>query len=379
MDDNKWNQYIQSQNSPLSPFAPRVAIATSLVRANQKEKARQILDQAIVELAGRAPDPSKCSDIEGFLRGLLNYYPERFIDAFEIYKGSLSGQDPVTTPGVIYQLGEERVLVSKSESVAMNMIRDMYGKPDLTLKLLDSYPGLRAKLEPVGGIDRVLNPGSMSISGSPMVRSYPANAPPPPPPGIVPGAPAAGSAGTVAPEKPISPDELFRSLRNKAEANPEAVRRKLMDAYSKKEYFATLTSLAQTASFVDPDLSVIALEVAHGLIPAFENLQQRASSLRSLITSARRIEGEIEPTLLSEGYILVMEMREEEKARASAADQPTPGATALQPSDDMVIFLLTQNALDDFQAALSRIHSISDDVIRIKALMQIALSLSRAN
>jgi hypothetical protein len=370
-DDQKLDQYLQPQRSSLLPFSPRLSLAASLANANQKEKARKILDQAIVDLAAHPTDPGKNSDIEGFVRSLAIFYPERFMDAFEIYQELLARQAPGTDPGFVCQLGDETVLLSPSESAAVNMMRGMYGRPELTLKLLESLPGLRAKLERVGGIDNILSPQAISLSNSQAqaVRYYPANMPPPPPP-------STSGGDAAAPVNPASAAELLRSLRGKADANPEVVRRKLLDTCLKKEHFPVLMSLAQSASYQDPELSVIALEVAHSLLPSFENLQQRAASLRSLLSTTRRLEGEVDPTLLSEGYIMVLKMREDEKEKAQAASRPASGATVVHPSDDLEIYLLAQIAFDDFRAALSRVHSISEEFIRIRALLQIAQALS---
>ena len=227
----------------------------------------------------------------------------------------------------------------------------------------------------------VVNPprSPSPLSSAPAPKSYPANNPPPVMAATLPGAAPNNLQNSAAPEKPLNPSELLRSLRGKAELNPVAVRRKLADTCQKKEHFPVLISLAQVANYTDPDLSSIALDVAHGLLPAFESLQQRSSSLRSLISALRQIEGEVDPTLLREGFILVTELREEEKNKEQAAAPTSSGAGGLHPSDDFELFLIAQNALDDFGAALSRVHAIEDEYVRIKALLQIAQALTAYN
>jgi hypothetical protein len=369
--DQSYEQYLQPEKSASLPFAPRVNVASALISANQKEKARALLDQAVADLAKRPPDPSKNGDTETFLRGLVNLYPEKFIDAFDNYKEVLSRQDTSANPGIIYQVGDEKILLDPSESALLNMIRGIYGRPELALKLLESNPGLRAKLNQLGGLDNFFN--RSMLSGTPMPISYPANAQPPVIVTNPPGASSDGRQNSAVPEKPINLPDLLQSLRGKAALNPEMVRRKLAEIFQKKEQFSLLMNLAQSASYPDPDLASIALEVARGLLPLFDSLQQRSSSIRSLIMIARQIDGEVDPTLLREGFNLVTEMRDEEKQRAPAADRVvTPGAAVVHPSDDFEFFLIAQNALDDFGSAIRRAHSIEVEGLRMKALLQIA-------
>lgn len=367
LDEKKLDQYLQPQTSVEAAFSPRISIVASLANANQKEKARQVLDRAVADIALRAPDPGKNREIESFLLQLSNMYPEKLMEAFENYKSLLARQDPAAAPGFIYELGEEKVLLDPVEAVTVSLVRSMYGKPELTMKLLESQPGLRAKFEKVGGMDAVISMPSSLASSTLTRRSYPANAPPP-------VQPAASGADPAAMAKAVNYPELLRKLRGKAETDPGAVRRMLIDTYQKKEHFQALINLAQMALYSDPDLSFIAMDVAHGLIPAFDTLQQKAASLRSLISAWRRIQGEVESTLLSEGYILAMQIREEEKEKAPAASELQAVTAVISPSDDLVTFLLAQNALDDFRAALSRVHALPNDFIRIKALIRIAQS-----
>ena len=375
--DGAYTPYVQPQVSATLPFAPRLSVAAALAAANQKEKARAVLDQAIADLGNRPPDPSKNNEYEAFLRGMVSFYPERCPDALEAYKSLLSRQDNSVNPGVIYVLGEDRVSLNPAEAATLNMVRALYGRPELAAKILSSDPGLRAKLDQLGGIDNILSPSPLSSAPAP--KFYPANNPPPVMAATLPGAAPNNLQNSAAPEKPLNPSELLRSLRGKAELNPVAVRRKLADTCQKKEHFPVLISLAQVANYTDPDLSSIALDVAHGLLPAFESLQQRSSSLRSLISALRQIEGEVDPTLLREGFILVTELREEEKNKEQAAAPTSSGAGGLHPSDDFELFLIAQNALDDFGAALSRVHAIEDEYVRIKALLQIAQALTAYN
>jgi len=271
------------------------------------------------------------------------------------------------------------VMFSQSESTAINMLRGMYNRPELAAKFLDSNPELRAKLDQLGGPDNVLSPSPMSTNPPP--RTFPAGVPPPP-------GPDARAGSTVqAPEKPINVSDLYRTLRGKADFNPDMVRRKLEDTFRKKENFQSLIQLAQMASYSDPELSSIAVEVAHGLLPLIDSLQQRASSLRTLVTILRQCDGEVDPSLLREGFILASQMREEEKQKEQASavnpgmigsvlgSTPRPGTNVIHPSDDLEIAMIAQSALDDFSSAIRSANSIGDEGVRIKALLLIIQTL----
>lgn len=365
-----YQELLQSQKSSSISLTSRITLAQSLINLDQKDKARAVLDQAIADLGQAAPEPGKTGEYESFLRMLASLYPEKSMSALDAYKAALARLGPSANPGAVYQIGDQRITLDRSESTALSMLRGMYGRPELAMKLLDANPGLRAKLDQIGGVDNFLNPSQLSGIAPPIPISVTAPAgsmpPNPPPP----------------PERPANPSDLFRTLRGKADSNPESVRRKLLDTYQKKEGFQTLINLAQMASYSDPELSDIALEVAHGLLPLFDSLNQRATSLRSLITVLRECDGEVDPTLLKEGFILVGELREEENQKAQpvlaapgavppAVNVNPPPGPVVHPSDDLEITLIAQTALDDFGSALHSAHSIEDEGVRIRALMQI--------
>jgi hypothetical protein len=379
LSDEMFAQVLQFQKSSSVPLTYLMNMAQSLVSSNQKDKARTLLDQAISNLGQTPIDPGRTGDYESFLRMLVSIYPEKSIGAYNAYKDALLRQNQSGGQGLIYEAGDQKVMFSQSESTAINMLRGMYGRPELAAKFLDSNPELRAKLVQLGGPDNVLSPSPMSTTPPP--KTFPAGVPPPP-------GPDARAGSTVqAPEKPINVSDLYRTLRGKADSNPDMVRRKLEDTFRKKENFQSLIQLAQMASYSDPELSSIAVEVAHGLLPLFDSLQQRAASLRSLVMILRQCDGEVDPALLKEGLILASQMREEEKQKEQASavnpgmigsvlgSTPRPGTNVIHPSDDLEIAMIAQSALDDFSSAIRSANSIGDEGVRIKALLQIIQTL----
>ncbi len=366
--DQVYEQLQQLQKAGSVPLPLRAQLAQALISSNQREKARQVLDQAIADMGNRPPEAGKNYEYENFLRELARLYPERFFEAFQAYQDISSRPGATQTPGQIMQMGDERIVLTGSESSALNVIRGLSYRPELALKLLDSVPGLREKLEQLGGIDNVLSPSQMSVGprlislSSSVLNArggLPASVAPPP-------------DRPDAAEPPPNPSQVFRTLRGKAETEPESVRRKLANTFRKKEHFPLLINLAQMANAQDPDLASVALGVAQGLLPLFDNLQQRASSYRSLITASRQIEGEVDPTLLKAGLILVNEMQEEEKSRGQDSAE-RPGV--IHPSDDLHVVLIVQSALDDFNAGMRSARALPEETLRIRALTQIVQSL----
>jgi hypothetical protein len=365
-----YEQLQQPQKAAALPLALRIQVAQSLINSNQKEKARAVLDQAIAEMGRRPLVQGQRYDYDSFLGGLARLYPDRMLEAFSSYQEMLAGLGADANQGMVIQAGEQRVWLSAAESTALNVARGLYNRPELALKILDSVPGLRNKFDQLGGLDNVLSPGSGGLAPGPQVLSYAASysdgsrimASPPARP------------SDNASDPPPNPSQVFQSLRGKAENNPEMVRRKLQDTFRKKEHFPNLISLAQMANNQDPDLSSIALQVARGLLPQFENLQQRAANFRNLISTVRSCEGEIDSGLLKQGMSLANELREEEKSKEQA-NPPGPNARVYRPSDDFEIALIGQTAVDDFSAALRSAHAMESDTLRIRALVQITQNL----
>ena len=356
-----YEQLLQPQKAQSIPFWAKGRVASALMGQNQKDKARALLDQAIEDMGKRPPGPGSNYDYESFLRELARLYPERFLDAFNTYQEMIARQDAFPNFSAHVQAGGIQISLNAAESAALNIVRSLGYRPELCLKLLDSVPGLRDKLEQAGGIDNVLSPPSLSTFSVSLYNVAGKS--------NIPGTPAAGGGGGTALELPPNPSQVLQSLRGKADLNPDLVRRKLLDTFRQKEHFSYLISLAQMSSYQDPDLSTIALDVAYGMLPLFENLQERAGTLRTLVSSYRQLEGEVPASLLKAGLALAGEMRDEEDNREQSAP---PGIKVPHPSDDLKIMLTAQSSLEDFNAALRSTRALGDDLLQIKALMQIA-------
>jgi hypothetical protein len=355
----------------------RINVASTLAASNQKEKARAVLDQGIRDLANTAPDPNRVSEYVTFFSGLWRLYPERFLESFEAFGSRYPNSD--SSRDMIYEIGERKVQLTPIENMIITILRTANMQPELAAKTIGANPGLKAKLDQLGGLDQVFSSSNSLLSGQ-VLRTYSASLPAPASSkarraNVLPGNSTSQNAQSAV--STVTPEELLRQLRGHAETDPEWVRRKLADACVHKEHFQVLVNLATMAASVDPDLGTIALQVAGGLLSAFDTLQSRATSLRTLVTRSQIMDGAVDPGLLSEGFNLVADLREEEKQREQAGGKAVSGAR--HPSDDLEIYLIGQTALRDYSAALKRVRSLEDDNLRVRALIQIVQSLTANN
>jgi hypothetical protein len=135
----------------------------------------------------------------------------------------------------------------------------------------------------------------------------------------------------------------------------------------------------------DPDLASVALEAAHALLPKVEPKSRRAGSFQMLVRAYRMVEGEVEPGLLKEGFILASDLREEQQGQAAGfgagvAGSPFPGgmgpyAISAGPADQLEAMLVGEYARDNFSAALTYVRSLPDARLKLLALTQMIQSL----
>jgi len=91
--------------------------------------------------------------------------------------------------------------------------------------------------------------------------------------------------------------------------------------------------------------------------------------MTTLIRVSAQVEGEFEPKLYREGFVLVDDLR-----RAPRASEQTP-AVGAGPSraaaDNLERTLVAEYARDDFEAALKYIAGLSDNTVKLAMLLDI--------
>src|SRR5207249_3598080 len=121
-------------------------------------------------------------------------------------------------------------------------------------------------------------------------------------------------------------------------------------------------------------LSSLALEIASSMVARVEQLLPRSMMLQNLVRTYRQVEGEVDPNLIKEGFVLADQMREQEEARIQPGSAQKKG-TGLTQADQLEIMLLGEYARDNFDAAIRYVRSMPDNPFKLAVLTQMAQSI----
>ena len=106
-------------------------------------------------------------------------------------------------------------------------------------------------------------------------------------------------------------------MRTAARRDPAAGRQKIAEIAQDPASADALIQFAQRVNWEDPDLAVMALDAARALLPKIEPKTRRATNLQMLVRAYRMVDGEVDPGLLKEGFILASDLREEQQGQAA--------------------------------------------------------------
>ncbi len=363
LDDQSWSRIIQqlayvdpqkAYTLAQGPGATSSAIYSVLaqqiggmVRQGRQYDAQQLADRWIAEFKQYQAAPGAFQDYMVFLRQLALLDPNRFL------AGVASGSPLISSvfsagPAIAYA-GDQGVPITRDEMMFLSMFRSR-PQPELMLKAVDLLPGLKAKADQAGGVDKLM------ISRRSIIR---------------PGVAAAAGAGP-APDSGASltdVESLFFELRGKAEKNPGFVRQRLSDVAQDPQGTSTLIQLADRAVYEDPELGSMALEVAKGLLPAIKPLRKRALYLQRIVTDYRSCDGEVGSDLLRDGFVLVARMRDE------ARDSDGGESKRDEEADRLETFLLTELSRQDFDSSMRYIRTMKDKALKLNAILDIVQAI----
>ena len=133
-----------------------------MMRVGRKEDAVALMEQTISDLSSCDATQIAPMDLMYLTQTLSRITPERFPDAFSLLVGSLASIPAGGSPSV--KIGDQVVFLDNSEAVALNLLKDIQQRPTLVTRVLDSMPNLKSKLEPMGGVDKVLAEGPVELS-----------------------------------------------------------------------------------------------------------------------------------------------------------------------------------------------------------------------
>ncbi len=358
--------------------------AFQLMQAGRRDEALVVVDQATADFKQREPDSRAVGTYLNFVRQLPSIDPSRFLQSLNMLLPYLEKQ-AVTQPGSptvtrVLSVGDQTVSLTPAEFAVMEICRNSLAtRPELALKTINSVPGLRNKLDQVGGFDNVMS----------SVRPGP-DAPPLPVTSAVTMQMPDGTSRVLASTalNTASGPDLYQTLHGKAAKEPEFVREKLAEAAQNPDPVGVLIGLANKARIEDPDLALMALDLAIRVLMRVEPLQKRASDFQILMRAYRNCEGEDSADLMQEGLRLVQQLREQEKSAAGAdlrssdsagATAGNPGLAAAvkagrSPADQLEMAIVAELSLDRFNDALRYVRLMPDDT-RLQAVLRIVQSL----
>jgi hypothetical protein len=320
--------------------ALRGSIAVQMIDAGRTEEGMKLLDQALQDLTAADAIPARnWGYFSNFLQEVSRVAPDRFLEAYRILAHSPALPPASHDHGLTMTIAGGQIALDPNESIAFNALQGISQRPELMMKALDTMPGLKSKMEQAGGIDKALH-------GESGFRYQPSD----------------GSATTPESAHQANPVKLYAELRGKALKNAPLVRSRLNNEISKTRDAEWLLHLAQMSNWEDPDLAGIALDVARPLIARIEPMQRRVSMLQSLIQTTRQCEGEVDPGLIKEGFVLADELRRSEEDGSIGSRVP---------ADYFEAFLISELSRDDFDSAIKYVRSMPDESMQLTALLQI--------
>jgi hypothetical protein len=361
-------------------YAVRGQIAQGLMNNGKQDQAYRLIDETMADFAQRSQDPRASAEYENFLRTVMSSVDsDRAFTIFQQMLAPLLSQAPPGCTGSL-KIGEKSVPLSCAESKAVSILRSYPSRPGLTLRILESVPGLYAKIDSVGGIDALFSP--MRPSGSQAVSfTYGTNGP----------SFRGGVGGTVSSSSYAAPgnsagidtNSLYQELRGKAESNPSYVRGRIRESTREPGDSDVLINLASRAAFEDADLAEIALKLAEEILPGLDPLTKRANYLQSIIRTYRQVDGEVEPEILRGGFVLADQMRQEEKEKntSNGLTVTRNGLYSMNGStaDQLESFLIAELARDSFDKAIQYTRSLPDTQFKLRCLLEITNVLRSQN
>jgi hypothetical protein len=355
----------QSGNSgSYSYYSASGQIVQGLMKAGKKDEALAVVNQTVNDFNRHASDPQALQGYQSFAQTSVRVLGSSSADIImsplitQLTNQAPSGNCATGT----LKTGDTSVDLSCAETGIVNMMRNFMSMPGLVNTMANSFPSLKSKLESVGGIDSISYYGNSGVTyavKNPGASSY-----------------QVYSGG----ERPDNPSKLLKELKGKAESDPSFVKERLKDIAKGQQSIDMLISLATTASYDDPELASLALEVARPLLSQVEPLQTRAAILQNLVRACRQVEGEVDTALLCDGFILADQLREEsEKNEASSQPMVAISGNIYRSADQLEVFLVSELSKDDSEKAINFARSIKSDTQKLAFLIQIAQSLGQQN
>jgi hypothetical protein len=362
-------------------YGSAARLATQLNQTGDKVEALKLVDQAIADFKQREPDQRALSAYHSFVTQLPSIDPDRYLLALNSLLPALDRQGKPDTGGTV-TAGDQTMQVTAAEALVIDMCRRLNGRPDLAMKTLNTIPGLKSKLDRLGGIDS-LAAGAMGGSQAPVSLNYSIDGTTRTTFNNTGGIFTQGTGSAIngvaspIPGMDLGMD-LYQNVHGKLAKDPAFVRQKLAEASKTPDQIDGLIMLANRAASTEADLADLALEAASRLVMQVEPLQRRASVLQNLISVYQRLDGDVDADLLQKGLSIVAQLRSEEQNKGTA--NVTPNGTVIRvmssTADRLEMTIVAELALDNFDSAMSYLRLMPDEM-KLQALLHIVQSITR--
>lgn len=341
-------------------------VAQGLMSAGKRDEALQLIHQTIRSFDPNGTDARALQDYENFIRTAgMNLDSARASTAVNGLVTAMMNQPSTGSCGATLKAGDTSIDLTCTESRILNLVRSFPMRPGFALKTLDSVPGLKSKLDGIGGIDGLYGGGGWGGTG--VSISYNAAS------GVQGARNTAIKTGDLAGAAPaVNIAKMVQELRGKDSAY---ARGKLKDLS-----IDVLINVAMSAAYQDPDVGAAALEIAQQLLPRVEPLQRRGSSLQNMVQAYRQVEGEADPALLKYGFILADELKQELSEKAGAQVKGNPEyQIAISQAGQLEAFLVAELSRTSYESAIRYVRSMENNAMKVTCLLQIVQALSQPN
>jgi hypothetical protein len=356
-------------------------IARGLMNAGKKDQAMKLVDQTISSFNPNSTDASSFNNYYNFVQNMSsNLDSTRAATAINQLLQAMPkqpAQQYCSTMSLAYE--GATVDLNCSETRILSLLRTMQSRPGVVAKAIDSAPELKSKLESIGGFDNVslakqtygnqtglANQINNQINNTTIIMN-----------GQVMNLVSSGSS-TVSYEDISS---LVNRLKGKAETNRGYVRAEITKAIKGQDPITFLVAFASRASNDDSELASVALELAQQQLNQIEPLQKRMSAMQNLINAYRQVEGEVDPEILRNGFVLADQLREEQEENKKKMPIAQPqinsflGSAMTSQADQFEAFLISELARDSFDKAMAYIRSMTSDSLKLYSYVRVAQAL----
>ncbi len=325
--------------------APEFSVWGSLLHAahirGRDADVHYILDRALEQLQKQEWSPGTKAGFWIFLTSLKMDLPDLPQKVFGLYVQKLKERPQPN--GVTYEIeiAKTRIPLNFPEHEILSLLLSYARQDDLTLssQLLESCPDLNDKLAAAGGLMNAVKAGYFLRQKS---------------------GKGGASSGMVTFQDSRS---LMKELKGQSGEHPEAVIRKLREAFGTAEQFGGLLLLASTSQASEPELSKLAYQRAKEIISEQKDPDRKAGLMDDLLVRLDTNRTEFAQEWIDFGFSILRELGEREA-------QEREGHGATQWRNRVEQDLLACLAMIDFEKAGAYLDPIQDDYFRLQVMIK---------